>query len=113
MKRMQHVTEELNPARSAQVSAGVPLHDAIKITLETLLGVSNLLSLQFLSLFSSYLPLSTPYLNVHIILGCSTTFVHSWMADRAMEELAKANNNVLKLGGDAIACKATMAELDR
>ena len=39
-KKMHHVTEELNPARSTQVSAGVPVHESVKIALGTLLSVS-------------------------------------------------------------------------
>ena len=49
VKRIQHIVEELNLARSIQASTRVPLHDAVKIALRTLLGVSNLLS----SIFSS------------------------------------------------------------
>ena len=39
-KKMHHVAEELNPARSTQVSAGVPVHESVKIALGTLLSVS-------------------------------------------------------------------------
>ena len=34
-------------------------------------------------------------------------------ADLAMEELAKANNSITKLGSDAIAREATMAQMQR
>ena len=37
----------------------------------------------------------------------------SHRADRAMEELAKANNSIAKLGGDAIAREATMAKMQK
>ena len=33
-------------------------------------------------------------------------------ADMAMDELAKANHSVMKLGGDAIAHEATMKQLE-
>ena len=39
-KQMHLVAEELNLARSIQISAGVPLHESVKIALETLLSVS-------------------------------------------------------------------------
>ena len=39
-KRMHLVVEELNSARPTQISAGVPLHESVKIALGTLLIVS-------------------------------------------------------------------------
>ena len=39
-RRLQHVAEELNPARPTQVAVGVPAHEAAKIALGTLLSVS-------------------------------------------------------------------------
>ena len=46
-KRIHHVAEELNPARSTQISAGVPLHESVKIALGTLLSVSYHVALIF------------------------------------------------------------------
>ena len=40
LRRLQHVGKELNTARPTQVAAGVPTHEAAKIALGTLLGVS-------------------------------------------------------------------------
>ena len=65
-KRMQHVAEELNSARSVQISASVPLHEAVKIALETLFGVSSLLPFLFSYLFFLYFPLPASYSNTNI-----------------------------------------------
>ena len=97
---MQHVTEELNPTRSTQISAGVPLHESVKIALGTLLSVSPYVahsasSLSFFLYKTNFPPCGfqvTPQL-----LSASRR------VNMAMDELAKANHSVMKMGGDAVA----------